>query len=410
MVFTKIFRNVIWLGCGEAAVKGGLLAATMLVARGWGPSGLGTFAIGFSAALIAVMVLAFGQQEVLIREVARSPGDARGLLAGADLLQRRLGRWLLPAAAAAALVVADPQLRLTLLAFIPYAALRTATVTGGAAFKGLDRMDVEARARVIEVAAAVVLIAAGARWGWPVWTAGAAFSLGSGLGLWWLRLRVGVMGEAGQPAPWRPLAREGLVFMALAVAGQLLANLDRFLLALLGVARADIGYWGAAGTIVWAVIAIPQLLAVAMYPSFSRMAAAAGPRGRVGLAAGLGAAAAGLACGVLLRAAATPLLTLIFGADFEPAAPLLERAALALPGAFAMMVMGTVFAAWRAQRTALAIMAAAVAASCMLNLLWIPTLGVAAPANVAVVAYTAAALLMAAALLTLPQRRTAAVS
>ncbi|HSO21932.1 MAG TPA: hypothetical protein VLT81_03435, partial [Chondromyces sp.] len=72
MVLTKIFRNVIWLGCGEAAVKGGLRAATMLVARGWGPSGLGTFAIGFSAALIAVMVLAFGQQEVLIREVARS--------------------------------------------------------------------------------------------------------------------------------------------------------------------------------------------------------------------------------------------------------------------------------------------------------------------------------------------------
>jgi O-antigen/teichoic acid export membrane protein len=337
--------------------------------------------------------------------VARSPGDARGLLAGADLLQRRLGRWLLPAAVVAALVVADPQLRLTLLAFIPYAALRTATVTGGAAFKGLDRMDVEARARVIEVAAAVALIAAGARWGWPVWTAGAAFSLGSGLGLWWLRCRVGVMGEAGQPAPWRPLAREGLVFMALAVAGQLLANLDRFLLALLGVARADIGYWGAAGTIVWAVIAIPQLLAVALYPTFSRVAAAAAPRVRVGIGSGLAAAAAGLACGAVLRVVAGPLLVLAFGPGFEPAAPLLERLALALPGAFAMMVMGTVFAAWREQRTALVIMIATVAASCLLNLLWIPRLGVLAPANVAVLAYTAAALLMAAALTVLRPRR-----
>jgi O-antigen/teichoic acid export membrane protein len=107
---------------------------------------------------------------------------------------------------------------------------------------------------------------------------------------------------------------------------------------------------------------------------------------------------------------AAPLLTLTFGADFEPAAPLLERAAFALPGAFAMMVMGTVFAAWRAQRTVLAIMAAAVAASCGLNLLWIPTFGAAAPANVAVVAYTVAALLMATALLMLPPRRTAETS
>jgi O-antigen/teichoic acid export membrane protein len=79
--------------------------------------------------------------------------------------------------------------------------------------------------------------------------------------------------------------------------------------------------------------------------------------------------------------------------------------ALALPGAFAMMVMGTVFAAWREQRTALVIMIAAVATSCLLNLLWIPRLGVLAPANVAVLAYTAAAVLMGAALTVLRPRR-----
>jgi O-antigen/teichoic acid export membrane protein len=405
-MITRIVRNAIWLGGGEAAVKGGLLVATVLVARGSGPSAVGTFSIGFSAALIAVMLLAFGQQEVLIREVARAPGDARGLLAGSDGLQRRVAGWLLPAAVIVLVLVREPNLRLTLLAFLPYAALRTATVTGGAAFKGLDRMDVEARARGIEVAAAVALIAAAALWRWPVWTAGAAFSVGSGLGLWWLRRRVGQLGAAVDPVPWRRLAREGLPFMMLAVAGQLLANLDRFLLALLGVARADIGFWGAAGTVVWAVIAIPQLMSAAMYPTFSRVAATGVPRGRLGVVAGLAAAAAGVVCCGVVRVAGGLLLRLAFGAEFGPAEPLLARLALALPGAFAMMVMGAVFAAWREQRIALAITAATVGVSCALNLVWIPRLGVAAPANVAVAAYTTAAVLMAAALIVLPKRPT----
>ena len=407
-MITKIVRNAIWLGCGEAAVKGGLLAATVLLARGSGPTAVGTFSIGFSAALVGVMVFALGQQEVLIREVAQAPGEARGLLAGSDAVQRRVAGWLLPAAAVGLALVREQSLRLTLLAFLPYAALRTATVTGGAAFKGLDRMDVEARARGIEVAVAVALIAAAAWWRWPVWTAGAAFSVGSGLGLWWLRRRVGLLGTVVDPVPWVRLAREGLPFMALAVAGQLLANLDRFLLALLGVARSDIGFWGAAGTIVWAVIAIPQLMSVAMYPTFSRVAASGVPRGRLGVVAGLVAAAGGAVCCGVLRVAGGSILHLAFGLEFDPAEPLLARLALALPGAFAMMVMGAVFAAWREQRIALMIMTATVGVSCVLNLMWIPKLGVAAPANVAVAAYTTAAVLMAVALIALPMRRTEA--
>lgn len=390
-----VLRNGIWLGAGEAAVKGGLLAVAVLIARGSGPAGVGTFSIAFGAALIGIMVLAFGQQEVLIREVARAPERARMLLSESHSLQRRLALWLLPAGTVAVLLISDSSLRLTLLAFVPYVLLRTALVTRGAAFKGLDRMDVEVRARALEISVAVVGTAVGVFLAWPVWTVGAAFSLGAGLGLAWIEQRSRTFDLVRTSAPPNPVLREGLPFMALAVLGQLLVNTDRFLLALLGVARTDIGYWGAAGTIVWALVALPQLVAVAAYPTFSRLAERGDSWRRAGLVSICGGAAAGLACSLLLREIAKPLVGVVFGPEFAPAAPLLERLSLVLPGAFGMMVVGTVFAAWRQQILAMWALAAAFGISVVLNLAWIPVIGAMGCANAAIAAYSLAAVVMA---------------
>ena len=49
-MISTIVRNAMWLAGGEAAVKGGLLVAVMLLARAAGPSGVGTFSIAFAAA------------------------------------------------------------------------------------------------------------------------------------------------------------------------------------------------------------------------------------------------------------------------------------------------------------------------------------------------------------------------
>ena len=393
-MITRVLRNATWLGLGEVVVKSGLLLAAILVAHTSGPSGMGTFTVAYSAALIAVLVGALGQQEVLIREVARSPGAAHGLLGASRLIQIRSARWLVPMAAVGALLVPEGSLRFTLLAFLPYAALRTATVTYGAAFKGFDRMDVETRARGLETAVAVTLIGVIAVLRWPVWTTGAAFSLGAGLGLIWIRRRQGELGFGGSALGPSALLSEGLPFMALAVVSQLIANADRFLLELLGVARAEIGYWGTAGIIVWAMAALPQLISVALYPSFSRRAEAGGSPGRAGLLAGLGGAVCGLVCAGALWILGDPLVRLAFGADFAPAVPLLQRLSLALPGAFAMTVMGSVYAAWRRQRRVVWSLSGALLASLTLNVMWIPTMGVSAPAAVAPLVYTLAAVAM----------------
>ncbi len=391
----KVLRNAIWLGVGEAGIKGGLLAVAVLIARGGGPAAVGTFSIAFAAALIGVMVLAFGQQEVLIREVARAPDRARTLLGLSSTLQRRLAVWLVPIAGAAAFLVAEPNLRLSLLAFVPYVVLRTATITRGAAFKGLDRMDVEVRARGLEILVAVVGVGLGVTLAWPVWTAGVVFSLGAGLGLAWIARLSRGLGIDPPSGAGTSAIREGLPFMILAVLGQLLVNTDRFLLAFLGVARTEIGYWGVAATVVWALVAAPQLLAVAVYPTFSRLAHRGGSWRSAGLASVAMGCAAGVACAMALRAVAGPLVHLFFGSDFEPAVLLMRRLSLALPGAFAMMVVGTVYAAWRRQLLAMWVLAAAFGVSLTLNLVWIPNSGPMACANAAVVSYSIAAAAMA---------------
>lgn len=381
-MITKVLRNTVWLGIGEAAIKGGLFAAMILIARGSGPAGVGTFSVAFSAAVVAVLILALGQQEVLIREVARSPHNARNLIQGSDSLQFRVGRWLLFAALVSIFFVKDRDLRLALLAFLPYAVLRTATVTRGAAFKGLDRMDVETRARSLEVLVAVGLIAVALGFGWPAWTAGAAFSLGAGAGLLWLLRRLGGLHSEGASVVQSTMLAEGWPFMALAVASQLVTHSDRFLLALCGVGAEEIGFWGAAGTIVWAALALPQLIAVSVYPSLSRMAERGGSTRKVGLVAALAGAGSGLAVALVLWLFGGALIRLAFGPEFGPATPLLGRAAWALPGAFATMVLGAVLAAWRQQRRSLWVMTGALVLSVALNLFWIPKEGVLAPASI----------------------------
>jgi O-antigen/teichoic acid export membrane protein len=145
---------------------------------------------------------------------------------------------------------------------------------------------------------------------------------------------------------------------------------------------------------VWALVAAPQLFAVAVYPTFSRFASRGDTWRRTGLGSVAVGGAAGVLCALALREVAGPLVQLLFGSDFGSAVPLLRRLSLVLPGAFAMMVVGTVYAAWRRQHMALWVLAAAFGISLTLNLVWIPGSGPMACANAAVVSYSAAAAVM----------------
>jgi hypothetical protein len=110
-------------------------------------------------------------------------------------------------------------------------------------------------------------------------------------------------------------------------------------------------------------------------------------RDPMGLAMAAGILIGGAAAGALFTIR-EPLISIAFGAAFAPSIELLVRLVWLLPWAVSMALAGTVFAAWRRQRLALATLAAVVGrVGLSLNLRWIPAHGVHGAAAAAVWAH-----------------------
>jgi O-antigen/teichoic acid export membrane protein len=383
----RVTRNLSWLFLGQVLSRALLVVLVAVVARGMGAASVGVLTVALGVVMVAVPLFALGQVEVLIRETAQAPQRARGLLAAARRDQYRFIRWLFPPLLLAVLLLPDPALRWTLLALAPYALLRVEGVTRSALFTGLDRMEVATQARSIELAVAVALVAVCTFAGAPLPSIGLGLSAGGAAGVAWFVVRQRHLPRDEEEAVLPSLLRQSLPFFGQGVALQLLLRTDTFLLAAFGVSKEEIGYYGVAAAVVWGLLAVPQLLAIALYPTFSRQALG----DREPLAAALLAAGLGLAIGLagalgvwLLR---RPLVDLLFGAGFAAALPLLGRLLWALPAAGASMVVGVVTAAWRRQHLGLVVLAATLALSVVLNLLWVPTRGALGAAAAAVVAH-----------------------
>ncbi len=91
-----------------------------------------------------------------------------------------------------------------------------------------------------------------------------------------------------------------------------------------------------------------------------------------------------------------PLILLAYGTEYTPAVALLSRLVWVLPTKFVMTFLGLVLAAWHRQHLALVAVAAVLALSIGLNLIWIPTMGTMGSATAAVVSHAAGVLILVA--------------
>ena len=399
-----VARNVSWLAVGDGAVKGGLLAVAILIGRGLSKEALGVYSVALAVVTVGIPLLALGQVEVLIRAVASAPSRARSLLRQARRLQRRLLVVGLPIGAAAAVAI-DGDLGATLLAFLPYAWLRVETVTTGALFKGLDRMEVEVRARLAEMAVVITCVALLAATDSAVWVVGLGFGLGGAVGLAVIKSSVGDLTPATAGTPIGGLLSQGLPFVGLAISLQLLFRLDLLLLAVKGVSKTDLGIYASAASISWGLVFVPQLVAIAVFPTLSRWATG----GRSLRRSTVRAAAGGLALGALMSAVVfalrKPVILIAFGSGFGGAIPVLGLLVWALPGASVSMLLGVVLAAWRRQCLNLLCLALTAVLFGSLCALWIPESGTLGAARAAVSAHCVGAVANLLAGLVLPERR-----
>lgn len=397
-----VFRNLLWLGAGEAAIKLVLVAIALLIARVAGEAPLGTFSLGYNTALVLMVLLSFGQVETLIREVARRPGSAGSLLTASLAMRRGLVVRLWPLSLlvaltlVAVLIQVDSTLRATLVAFLPYAALRAGMVVRAAPFKGLDQMGIETRARIIEGTVAIAVTGLAVVLHAPTWCYGLTLAAGTLTAWAWLRRQQRRL-ERGEIAGFDPLT-EGWPFLVGALITILLLRADLFLLELLGAGRAQVGLYAAASTVIWAVLLIPQMMALAIYPTLTRQP------GRFGtvLVVGGGGALLGALAAAALSLAAEPLILPLFGASFGASVPLMGRLAWALPGACASMLLGILLAARGRQQVTMRLQLVGLLGLVGLDLVLIPSGGAAAAANVAVWVHSGIALALAAAMAFLP--------
>ena len=390
-VAARLARNVAWLGTGEVLLKGALFGAGVVVARGLGPAAMGAFTVAYGAAMVFTLVLAAGQPEVLIRETARSPETARLLNHISSVWRRHVTVVMLPVAAVGAALVTDKVLRWVLLAFIPYAWLRSSLISVGASFKGLDRMGVEVGGRAVELGVALLLLVSLACLAAPVWTTGVAFSVGAVAGLAVVLQQLRKLPREATTLVTRAfLAREGTIFLFLSLTVQASLRIDTFMLAGFGVAKEEIGRYGVAGALVWGLLGVAQLLAVAMYPTVSKAETSGTLRFRRVLAIALGGAAVGAVSATLLTALKGPLVRLVFGPQYVASERLIGVLAWALPSACVAIMLGVVVAACGRQIWSLVNQCVALGASAAGNLVAIPRWGTAGCAAVAVAVWGAA--------------------
>ena len=384
---SRIGRNAAWLLLGESFAKAALLAIAFLVSRHLGAEAMGSFTLGYAATLLFVVLTAVGQVEVLMRAVATQPAQAGSLLRRAQRLQARATVLVLPLALVALLALRDGSdltLPWTLAGFLPYALLRTRLFTWGGLFKGLDQAHFDVQARAIEMVTALALILGLTVLGWPVWWCGPSLAVGAALALLWLRPRVAALGD--EPAARESLLRASLPFLGISLATQLLLRADTFLLEGLAVPRAEIGLYGIAGTLVWGALTLPQLLALAAYPTLSRSAVAGRSLRKAALVTSAIGLTAGAAISLLLTVLARPITQLAFHDPPANAPQILATLAWALPAASVSLLLGIALASWYRQRAALACQGLALVTALALNLLWIPGLGALGAARAAIAA------------------------
>jgi len=389
-VAVRLARNVAWLGAGEVVLKGAMFAAGVVVARGLGPAAMGAFTVAYGAAMMLMLVLTAGQVEVVIRETARRPDTARGLSRLSREWQRRVALAVVPISIVAAALVPDSVLRLTLLLFIPYTWLRSGLISRGGVFKGLDRMEVEVAGRSVELGVALATLALLTKLSAPVWITGLAFTIGASAGLAVVMRALHRLPPGATPGVDRGyLAREGAVFLLLSLGLQAMLRVDTFMLAGFGFPKEQIGLYGVAVAPVWGLLGVAQLVAVAAYPTLAKAAAGGQLSVRGVLAIALGGGAIGTTLATALTIVKTPLVRLVFGAQYVGSVRLMALLAWALPGACVAMLMGVLVAACGRQRWGFWTQGVVLAMATVGNALAIPRWGLVGSARVAVWVWSA---------------------
>ncbi len=390
-----ILRNSAFGLAAQIIIKLLSFAFTILIVRSLGAADFGQYAAVTSFGSIFLFVADLGLSPYTVRQVARLRGQAdseaqiRALYG--DVLALRLLLGLLSAAlvVGAALLTGRPALVVGAIALNSLNVLLYAVQgSADAVLSGYERLDLTSGVRVVNQLIFVLLGAAALWLGMGYYGLIVATTVGVAAMAWLCWRAVSRLGLRPGPirlAHWAPLLRAAFPF---GVIGLTLGLSYRFDSVLLNIFHGDVvtGHYNAAYNLIFSLVTISNVLNVALYPSLSRQAAVAPemlPAVYERTLRYLVLVALPLAVGGFILA--EPLVALLFGAEYAPAAGLLRILIWAVPLMFLSEFLGyVVVIAGREGRVARAIIASS-SVNVAANLLLIPRYGPTAAALITVV-------------------------
>lgn len=372
-----MLRQFLTLTAGESAARVVHGLALFLLARSVGPATFGQFGVVQSIAGYASLLVSRGLDVPATRAVIASPELSPAVRAAVLAM-----RW--PVAAAltlAAVVWQDPML------------MAACGIWIGAAFQ--MRWLLVARGRSAAAAIAAVVAAAALLAGvvakLPLLWVVIALSVGelAGASVCWLAAREPITADA---AIRRALRDEAWWFLAAIVLGNLMYNLDVFILAAVRP-KEDTGLYVAAYRLVTVLSPVLGAMQMSALPAFAQLRASGGNTDALARPVAIKGFSLAAGAALLLWLSAPLAIATVYGAAYAPSEVLLRLLALTLPVQTVRMVFRQALLAYGGERADVWNLLIAVAVNGAIDIAFVPSFGAVACAVSTVVAESCYALL-----------------
>lgn len=341
----SIVRSTVHLLTGQVATTALAIVLNAQLGRVLGPGDFGLYFFLLTSTYFVHVITEWGQGDILLREVARRPQQTAGLLGSALLIRVLLTVPVLTAGTLAVMAIGYEARTiqlfvLTIVAFVPMAL----SDVYGTAFRGHERMDIDARCdvlgKVLHVAFVSLAFALGGRLVSVILSlfASGVFSL---VYVAWKVRDIGVRRLRVQRSEVRVLQRDGFPVLLGDVLGHAQLYTETLILSALATTEV-LGWYGAARSISNTLLMPAAILLSASYPRLARAAV-----DRAALRSELGAGLrVVLILGVLVTTGtalfAEVAITLVYGqAGYGPATLILQCSGPLLFLLFLTMFLGS---------------------------------------------------------------------
>lgn len=281
MATRRILANTVWRAVAEIGSKLATLALIVVMARKLGDAGFGVFTFGFAFATLVTALGGFGQDVVLIREVARDRRQLHRYFFNTLILKSALAvpALLVSSGVAFAFGIEGATRWVVLLLGVAVVAELLA-MTCLAVFQAFERLVylpvVMVTQRVVAAAVGIAALVAGAGVIAVSAVYAAAAGLAFALALLLLYSRIGRPRLSVDASFWWPLMRVAAPIGLAGVFGTILFRIDTALLAWFE-SEVVVGQYGAAFRLFESTLFVSWSVGTAVYPVLSRLSRTTDP-------------------------------------------------------------------------------------------------------------------------------------